>query len=141
MSDAVDIPVRTLLIVEDEYLLAADLAWSFERLGIEVIGPASSVDEALSLVKEHGPRLEGAVLDINLRSERVYRVADALAEIHVPFIFTTGYDATTIPDPYDRVARCEKPVDTSQLLRWFSRLAPKTAGGRKRGDGGDRESF
>jgi CheY-like chemotaxis protein len=125
MPELAHVPLRNLLIVEDEYLVAADLASSFERLGIQVIGPASTVDEALELVHQYGRRLEGAILDINLHDKRVYPVADALAEMNVPFIFTTGYDATTIPEPYNRVARCEKPVDTAHLLRWFSNQAVK----------------
>ena len=69
-----------LLVVEDEYLIAADLTASLESLGVKVIGPAASVEEALSLVENNGGRLDGAVLDINLRNERVYPVAaDELA--------------------------------------------------------------
>jgi ActR/RegA family two-component response regulator len=63
---------RCLLVVEDEYLIAADLTASLESLGVEVIGPAASVEEALSLVDNNSDRLDGAVLDINLRNERVY---------------------------------------------------------------------
>ena len=125
MLEEANTPFRTLLIVEDEYLVALDLAASFERLGIEVIGPAGNVAAALALVEEYGPRLEGAVLDINLRNERVYPVADALAQIRVPFIFTTGYDGNTIPEPYNKVARYEKPVDTDHLLRWFAKQGSK----------------
>jgi ActR/RegA family two-component response regulator len=106
--------------VEDDYLIAADLAVSLEALGFEVIGPAASVAEALTLVKNEGERLDGAVLDINVRDERVYPVADALAARGVPVVFTTGYDPVAIPDAYAAVPRCEKPVDTNQLLRLLS---------------------
>jgi CheY-like chemotaxis protein len=112
---------RCLLVVEDEYLIAADLAASLESLGVEVIGPAASVTEALSLVKTAGSRLDGAVLDINLRNERVYPVADVLTAQGVPYIFTTGYDAIAIPDCYASAPRCEKPVDKAQLIRWLSK--------------------
>src|SRR3954467_14286390 len=84
---------RCLLVVEDEYLIAADLTASLESLGVEVIGPAASVEEALALVHNSSDRIDGAVLDINLRNERVYPVADVLIERGVPFVFTTGYDA------------------------------------------------
>jgi ActR/RegA family two-component response regulator len=111
---------RCLLLVEDEYLIAADLARSLEHLGVEVIGPAASVEHALELVESEGDRLDGAVLDINLRDELVYPVADALAARGVPFVFTTGYDAVAIPNPYARAPRCEKPVDQVQLVRCLS---------------------
>ena len=109
-----------LLVVEDEYLVAADLTASLESLGVEVIGPAASVEEALSLVENNGGRLDGAVLDINLRNERVYPVADVLMARGVPFVFTTGYDAVAIPIAYACAPRCEKPVDKTQLVRWLA---------------------
>src|SRR3954466_12140820 len=111
---------RRLLVVEDEYLVAADLAASLESLGTEVIGPAASVGEALSFVEKDGARLDGAVLDINLRNERVYPVADVLTARGIPFVFTSGYDAVAVPTTYASVPRCEKPVDKTQLVRLLS---------------------
>jgi len=113
---------RRLLVVEDEYLVAADLAASLESLGTEVIGPAASVEEALSFVEKDGARLDGAVLDINLRNERVYPVADVLTARGIPFVFTSGYDAVAIPSAYAKAPRCEKPVDRTQLIRWLSKI-------------------
>jgi ActR/RegA family two-component response regulator len=110
---------RCLLIVEDEYLIAADLTASLESLGVQVIGPAASVEEALSLVDNNSDRLDGAVLDINLRNDRVYPVADVLTARGVPFVFTTGYDAIAVPTAYACAPRCEKPVDKTQLIRWL----------------------
>jgi DNA-binding LytR/AlgR family response regulator len=116
---------QCLLVVEDEYLIAADLMASLESLGVEVIGPAASVEDALSLVENNSDRLDGAVLDINLRNEQVYPVADVLAARGVPFVFTTGYDAVAVPTTYDCVPRCEKPVDKTQLIRLLSKTEPK----------------
>jgi CheY-like chemotaxis protein len=77
-----------VLIVEDEYFLAQDLANRFEQLGAEVIGPAGTVAAALSLV---GPnQIDVAVLDVNLRGERVYPVADLLLQKQTPFVFATA---------------------------------------------------
>lgn len=108
---------KRLLLVEDEYAIAADLAYVLENAGAEVIGPAASVEDALELVARERDRLDGALLDINLRDERVYPVADALAELGVPFTFTTGYDSSAIPAAYLGVPRHEKPVDRAKLLR------------------------
>jgi CheY-like chemotaxis protein len=116
---------RRVLIVEDDYLVAADLAYSLEDLGMEVVGPAASVEVALQLLEDEGERLDGAVLDINLREQRVYPVANALAARGVPFVFTTGYDPVSIPQAYAAAPRCEKPVDQRQLVRWLSEFAAR----------------
>ena len=114
-----------LLVVEDEYLVAADLTASLESLGAEVIGPAASVEEALSLLDNNGGGLDGAVLDINLQNERVYPVADVLTARGIPFVFTTGYDAAAVPTAYAWAPRCEKPVDKTQLVWWLSNVGSR----------------
>lgn len=107
---------RRLLIVEDEYTIAADLAHALADRGADVVGPVGSVADALALVAAE-ERLDGAVLDLNLRNERVYAVADALVARGVPFVFATGYGREVIPEAYVQVPRCEKPVEMSALAR------------------------
>jgi CheY-like chemotaxis protein len=111
---------RRLLVVEDDFLIADDLANSLQDLGAEVVGPAGTVEDALQLLESDGEQLDAAVLDINLRDERVYPVASALAQRGIPFVFTTGYDTVAIPQVYASAPRCEKPVDKMQLIRVLS---------------------
>jgi CheY-like chemotaxis protein len=111
---------RRILIVEDEYLVAMDLALGLSDLGADIVGPAASVEEALELVGSVGGELDGAVLDVNLRNERVYPVADALAALGVRFIFASGYDAGLMPPAYADVPRCRKPIDKSMIAQLLS---------------------
>ena len=57
-----------------------------------------------------------ALLDVNLGREKVYPVADALAERSVPFVFLTGYGDEEITPPYRRFRRVMKPWDDGELL-------------------------
>ena len=106
---------RCVLVVEDEYIIAAELAQLLEEAGADVIGPVGTVADALNLIASNRNRIDGALLDINLHGERVYPVADALSEAGVGFVFLSGYDAMLLPKTYERVPRCEKPVDWVQL--------------------------
>ena len=108
--------VRRVLLVEDDYLLATGIADAFARLGVGTVGPAGSVKQALEMV-EHGGRLDAAVLDINLRGDVVYPVADALRARGVPFVFATGYEQQAIVERYRNVASFRKPIDPSRVLR------------------------
>jgi ActR/RegA family two-component response regulator len=117
-----DLQGRCLLIVEDDYMIATDLTRWFEDAGAEVVGPAGSLGKALALVTTNHDRLDGAVLDVNIRDEQVFPVADALSATGVPFIFATGYDAHIIPEIYGDVPRCEKPVDAVQLARLLGQV-------------------
>ncbi|WP_406855283.1 response regulator [Alsobacter sp. KACC 23698] len=107
---------RRVLVVEDEYLLAVDLARSLERFGAEVLGPVATVEEALAMIKD-AKVIDGAVLDINLNGVPVYPVAEALQQRGAPFIFASGYDATAVPARFDSIPRVPKPVDTEALAR------------------------
>ena len=108
---------RRLLIVEDDYMIAIDLARELEERGAEIAGLAGSVEDAKTLIDTEGHRIDGAVLDVNLGAERVYPVADALTARGVPFVFATGYDPWTIPKSYRAIPLCEKPIRASELAR------------------------
>ena len=107
---------RRILVVEDEYFLAQDMIQGLRAEGAEVVGPAGAVCDALDLIGATA-RIDAAVLDLNLRGELAYPVADALTERGVPFVFTTGYDQSYIPERYNGVARFEKPVRMADVAR------------------------
>jgi response regulator RpfG family c-di-GMP phosphodiesterase len=105
-----------ILVVEDEYMIVDDMQRELEKLGVLVIGPAPTVAMALRLL-DATPVLDGAILDINLRGEKSFPVADALHERSIPFVFTTGYAASMIPEPYRSMPRFEKPVTMQDVVR------------------------
>jgi DNA-binding response OmpR family regulator len=102
-----------LLIVEDEYLLAREMADYFENLGAEIVGPVGTVALALGLIASS--RIQIAVLDVNLRDERVYPVADLLTLKQIPFVFASGYGSELEPDAYAGAPRCIKPIEFAVL--------------------------
>ena len=107
---------RRILVVEDEYMMADDLQYELEKAGAEVIGPVPSVADALRLLATEEV-IDGAILDVNLRGEKAYPVADVLRERAIPFVLATGYETWSLPEAYKDVPRCEKPVDLRHLAR------------------------
>lgn len=105
---------KSILLVEDEYFLVQDMAQAFLAAGAGIVGPAASVADALRLVAA-ATRVDGAVLDINLRGEMVYPLADVLHARGIPFVFATGYDRESIPERFDGHLRCEKPVRVEKV--------------------------
>jgi CheY-like chemotaxis protein len=104
-----------VLLAEDEFLIAEDLTSALSAAGATVIGPAYTVADALRLI-ESGGDLDGAVLDINLKGEVAFPVADALLSRGIPFVFTTGYDEQYLKGQYEGVIRLEKPIDPAKLV-------------------------
>ena len=107
---------RTILVVEDEFMLAELVSELLQEAGATVLGPVGWVDEALDLVERHGAAIDGAVLDINLHGSTSYPIADALLARGVRLVFTTGYDADAMGDAYQGCPRCQKPLDPDTLL-------------------------
>lgn len=105
---------RRVLVVEDEYYIADDLAMALHELGAEVLGPVPTQAGALSAIAG-SDRIDAAVLDVNLRGETALPVIDALSRSGVPFVFATGYDAQVLPERYRHIPRWEKPYDAARL--------------------------
>ena len=81
---------RSVLVVEDEALVALDMEETLKAAGVRVMGPAASVAEAMALLEAATP--DAAILDLNLRGELVTPVARRLREMGVPFVLSTAYN-------------------------------------------------
>jgi two-component system, response regulator PdtaR len=79
---------KTVLVVEDEVLIAMDMQATLEGLGWIVMGPTPTVNAALVLIEQELPSV--AILDMNLGRELVTPVAEALKDRHVPFLIASA---------------------------------------------------
>jgi two-component system, cell cycle response regulator len=111
-------PPKTVLIVEDQAIVAKDIRQSLERLGYVVVGSADSARDALDAARLLRPDL--VLMDIRLRgSEDGIAAATAIrAERAVPVVFLTAHsDTETVQravdaDPFGYVV---KPFNEQEL--------------------------
>lgn len=103
-----------VLIVEDEVLVALDLSQELETLGADVVGVATTLADAQSAARRTD--IDLAILDGNLRGERVDTVADMLTERGVPFFFLSGYGSEHLPAQFRTLPVVQKPF-SSKVLR------------------------
>lgn len=111
---------RRILVVEDEALVAMLVEDALLDAGATVMGPASSVAEALALLEGAVPC--AAVLDLNLAGEPSTPIADVLARRSVPFVVATGYGAEGLPEAHAAVPVLAKPYDPDELTTVLQRL-------------------
>ena len=114
MSDA-DVSAIRVLVVDDEALVAFDVADQCEAAGFEVIGPALTLNQGLVLAESNAPSV--ALLDINLRDEMVWPLARVLRERSVPIVFiSANCTHSEIRDEFPNAHCLDKPVDGMTLM-------------------------
>lgn len=103
-----------VLVVEDEALLAIDIAQQLTDAGFGVVGPATSVAKALRLIAEEG--CDVAVLDFNLRSETAEPIAHELRARGTSFIFLSGVPRERLPASIGDAVLLPKPAHSATLV-------------------------
>jgi CheY-like chemotaxis protein len=107
---------RRVLVVEDEYFLADDIVQILKEMGARIVGPVGELEEATKLVNGD-IAIDAAVVDVNLRSELAFPLARILRARKVPFVFTTGYDCSSIEQEFQDIQLWEKPLDLAAMAR------------------------
>jgi DNA-binding NtrC family response regulator len=80
-----------ILVTEDEPLIALDLVLAIEEADGTVVGPTSTVREALALIEQQP--IAAAILDVNLIDGDISPVVERLMEHNVPIILQSGVGA------------------------------------------------
>ena len=105
----------TVLVVEDEFIVALDLSETVRDLGFKVDGPYADTENAFCAIDKTMPDL--AILDVNTADGEVYPLADALSQAGVPIIFHSGHvSPPEITARYPDALACAKPWPPSELI-------------------------
>lgn len=106
---------KTVLVIEDQFLIAIDTEQALRNAGAVDVRLASSVRDALEMLTSFVPDV--VVLDFVLGDGTGSDVAKVLTERQVPFVFATGYgDNVPIPGPYRHVPTVRKPFSVDDLV-------------------------
>ncbi len=109
----------TVLIIEDEPMIAMDLETIVRDLGHEVAGIAVTADEAVALAKSTKPGLVLADIQLADNSSGIDAVRAILSEFPVPVIFITAFP--------ERLLTGERPEPTFLITKPFQRPTVKAA--------------
>jgi len=105
----------SILLVEDETLLAIDMEVILSRAGFRVIGPAPTLEAALAHIRDETPDI--TILDLNLGRQMVFPAADTLADAGLPFIILSGHSHEVVPPRHRDRYFVAKPYNPETLLR------------------------
>jgi DNA-binding response OmpR family regulator len=118
-----------VLIVEDEFIIADEIASSVAAAGYEVVGPVGSVESAQAAL-DTGTHPDFAIVDANLRGGSSARIAHRLRDLGVPFCVCTGYRFTDLKPTFGDVTLLQKPVDAETLIAVIQAALGRGHGGR-----------
>jgi two-component sensor histidine kinase len=113
-SPAASVQGKKFAVIEDEPLIAVNIASVLEQGGAQIFGPAATVNDALCLIEE--TELDGALVDANLRGQPAGEIAAALTRKGIPFVFVTGYGREALPCSFAHARMLKKPFTEVQLL-------------------------
>lgn len=105
----------TVLVVEDEFIIALDLSETVKDLGYALEGPFADKENAFLAIEATMP--DAAILDVYTSDGEVFPLADALVEAGVPIIFHSGHvSPQEVKERYPDAWACAKPCPPDKLI-------------------------
>jgi CheY-like chemotaxis protein len=114
---------QRVLVVEDNGLLCCVIEETLREAGCEVIGPFSRLGEAMTAAST--AQIDIALLDINLRGELVSPLAKHLQHRGVPYVLTSAYKPTDLPQALQTASQLRKPYTDDDLLAQLAGLVKR----------------
>jgi DNA-binding NtrC family response regulator len=104
-----------VLIAEDNLYLSLDLSGAVEEMDGRVVGPASSVAEALTLLASND--IAAAIIDLQLVDHDAGVLAQQLEKRGIPFVIHTANELPqSIADRHPNVPVLMKPLQPRAVL-------------------------
>jgi CheY-like chemotaxis protein len=115
-----DLTGRRIFVLEEDEPVAAVLAAILKDLGCETVGPASRIDDAIALAITEP--IDAAILDVAIRGEVSFAVADELVSRGVPYAFVSGNKTPASIRRYAPVSIITKPYSAEHIRQILSEL-------------------
>lgn len=111
---------RRILVLEEHGPVAVVLTAILKDLGCEMVGPASRIDDAIALAIREP--IDAAILDVAIRGEVSFAVADELLSRGIPYAFASGNKTPASIQRYAPVSIITKPYSAEHIQQVLSKL-------------------
>jgi ActR/RegA family two-component response regulator len=106
-----------VLICDDEYLLAMDMAEQFEGLRADVVGLAGTLGELRRHLRADGFRANAVVLDLQFSDGNAYDVIPLIEETGAAVVICTGFHVEERPREFSHIPWIDKPASAETIYR------------------------
>jgi CheY-like chemotaxis protein len=115
----------SVLLVEDEYLIALDVEQILKALGVGSVEIAANWERATERAGDG--RYDLAVLDVNINGRLSFPIAEMLTRRGIPVVFASGYDLRhRVSAEFDGVC-LTKPYTSDRLRDVLSTALARSA--------------
>ena len=127
MAEQTGLKGLRILVAEDNLFAAMELELTLVNLGCQPVGPVGQVDQAMRLALRED--LDGALLDVDLRGELIFAVAEELQRRRIPMIFASGYGTDDVfPAAFVHYPRLPKPFGEDDVRRALEAIVAGRSG-------------
>jgi len=117
---------QRILIIEDEPMIALDLKLALAEAGADVVGVASTIEEARELADQAD--ITAAIVDLHLQGQSVRAVVQRLTDRAVPFLFYSGDDDAPTAKAWPQVPLLTKPQAPAKILGMLAEMIAVRSG-------------
>jgi CheY-like chemotaxis protein len=114
---------KTILVVDDEMLIALDIQSQLEELG-HTVHTAPSLASALALLERE--RIDVAIVDWHLQKDISAPLTEFLRQRGVPFVLCSGTGFDELAALFPAIPILPKPFASDELLNVLEQVAPGT---------------
>ena len=111
---------KSVLIVEDEFVIGLMLTQEITCAGGTTIGPATSVADALKEIESR--QVDAVILDAKLADGSAAELAGCLEERRIPYVVVSGYAREDLPTALKRAPFIAKPILVPVLMETIDGL-------------------
>jgi len=105
-----------VLICEDEYLLASDLAMELGKRGVTVVGIVASIADAFKALQDRTMGANVAILDVRLLDGLAVELVAPMLARGMAVVLCTGYGSQDLPSQIAHLPAVGKPTDIDELM-------------------------
>lgn len=105
---------RTILIAEDDYLIAEDLAEGLRQVGARVLGPVPDSKDALRLIEQQRPAC--VLVNALLQGAPAMELARRLRQLKIPWVVVSTYNLEALPPEFREVPCVAKPYEIDTVV-------------------------
>ena len=109
-----------ILILEENAEVAELLAGMVSSFGCEVLGPVEQIDDAMELIA--GETVDAAILDVSIKGEISFAVADELRRRGTPYAFASGNKTLASIERHAPVSIVTKPYAQTYIFQLLCEL-------------------